>query len=70
MQIKGFFNDEEKKEIKEFVENLLEDKSLRAGDFVESGLLGVKFDYEDKDGIYCDIYRTVGLITIKKEKKQ
>lgn len=71
MKVKILLNDEEEKEIKEFINNLLEDKELNEGDFIESGGFGVRVSDILNDVVIFDIYRIIGTvdkIINKKEK--
>jgi len=65
MKINGFLDDEERKEIKEFIKEMSKDKE---SEIVESGSLGVKISDRIGKHILFDVYTTRATVTMTKEE--
>jgi hypothetical protein len=60
-------NDEERKDIKDFIDELLKSKKLKEGDFIESGYLGVKVSDILKKEIIFDVYRIINVVEVRRQ---
>jgi len=65
-RIIGLINDEERKDVSNFVNDLL--GKNKKSDYIESGYFGVKSPYNVDDELWFDIYRVIGVAKVKKVK--
>jgi hypothetical protein len=58
-------NEEELKEIDNYIEEMMKKKKFHAGDFIESGFFGVRISDIFPDKVLFDVYRIVNCIEVK-----
>jgi len=66
MKIDYILNDEDMKEVKDWIDELLKKKDLEIGDNISSGGLGVMLEDKGEKNYTFAIYREIGLVAIKK----
>jgi len=69
LKFEEFLNDEERKDVEEWIQRLEKDKEKKVGDFIESGGLGVRRDDIDGYGRFYVVYRIVATTYIEPKKK-
>lgn len=69
--IKLFLNNEEEKDVKDYIRMLMKKKPIEITDFVESGGFGVRVDdIFDNGTILFDVYRIVATVEVKPKKNR